>query len=258
MAWLDFLQSRGLDANAANEASDKSEASSNPAAGAVTDEASAAGDTGAKPAGAEPSSAENDPLALYLKMHDNSDKAEAGAVPSLSLTGEVVNETASKLNFVDGISQEDMVAATSGDTEALMRLMQQVGRNAYGNALQHATALTDRHVAARSEFDSKHVGAAVRSEFTTRELSDQIKGFEHPVVRAQLTETAQQIARTYPDKSPQEVASMARDYMTHVTAQSLGIDVEALRKLQEQSSAKASTQTSRASEVKSWDDYFTQ
>lgn len=165
------------------------------------------------PAGQMPGSAQQPVNALdaYSKLFDNSAKAPDVA-PSFNLDPKILGEAAGSMNFTQGIPQELMAKATSGDANALIEMMNLVGRAAYQSSLSHSTALTDKFVAARSEFDLKGVGAQVTKQLTNSALAD-APNYQHPVVKAEFTRIANAFQAQNPDSSPAEIAAATKTYM---------------------------------------------
>lgn len=167
----------------------------------------------AVPAGQMPGSQQTpvNPLDAYAKLFDNSGK-KADVPPSFALDPKVLGDAASSLNFTQNIPQELMAKATSGDANALIEMMNLVGRQAYQHSLSHSSALTDRFVAARSEFDLKGVGAKVTGALTNAALAD-APNYQHPVVKAEFTRIANAFQGQNPDASPAEIATATKAYM---------------------------------------------
>lgn len=152
------------------------------------------------------------PLDVYSKMFDNASNPNVEAPPSFNLDANVLNDVSSKMSFTDGIQPELMQRASSGDMQAMMQLMDSVARNAYKASLQHSSALTDKFVGARSEYEAKGLGTKVRGELTNQALNE-VPNSQHPVVKQQLREIANRLQAQNPDAPPQQIADMAKKYM---------------------------------------------
>lgn len=156
------------------------------------------------------------PLDAYKKLWDNSNTPPE-APPAFSLDPKTLGEVSSKLNFTQSMDPELLAKATSGDTQAMMQMMNHVGQQAYQAALSHSSALTDKFVGARSEFDQKGFSSKVKSELTSSHFSD-IPNSNNPVVRAELSRIATAMQKENPDASPQEIAGAAKDYFKNIYA----------------------------------------
>lgn len=152
------------------------------------------------------------PIDAYAKIWEPIKQEEADVAPAFNLDPKVLTEVSGKLNFAQDISPELLQAATSGDGNAMLQLMNMVGQNAYKAALSHSSALTDKFVGARTEHAMKGLGKQVRSELTQTALS-QTPNYKHPAVRKQLDMVASQFQAQHPDASPDEIAGMSLQYI---------------------------------------------
>lgn len=154
------------------------------------------------------------PLDIYNTMYQNDPNKKDDVPPSFTLDPAVVGKVAGSLNFFEGIPQELMQKANSGDIASMMEVMQYSNRNAYQQALTHSSALTDKFVGQREDHFRKGVPGVVRDELTIGALAGNGEGGAmHPVVRKQLTEVAKLMQKANPDASPQEIAASARKYI---------------------------------------------
>lgn len=158
---------------------------------------------------------EADPFANYAKMFDNSG-TETDTPPAFAIDPKVLGDIAGKQDFMQGLDPQLMQRATSGDTAALMEIIQASSRNAYRTAIEHGGMLTDKFVGAREAHSAKGLGSRVKQELTTHALSDSPTQM-HPVVRQQLTEIASRLSKQHPDAAPGEIAKMAKDYISQLS-----------------------------------------
>lgn len=154
------------------------------------------------------------PMDSYTKLFDNA-TTPADKAPVFSLDPKVLGEAANSLNFTQGIPQELMAKATTGDAAAMIEMMNLVARNSYQSAMAHGTALTDRFVSARSEFDLKGIGAKVTQQLTNSALADS-PNYQHPVVKAEFTRIANAFQAQNPESSPAEIAKATKEYMQNL------------------------------------------
>lgn len=180
------------------------------------------------------------PLDAYSKMFDDAAKNSDIQAPSFKLDSKVVQEVAGKMTFTEGIDPALAAKATSGDTQALMQLLNTVGQKAYSASLEHAATLTDKHLSIRSDYEGKRVAQDVRSQLTHSELSS-MPSFDHPVVRAEMTRVADTFMRANPDATPQQAAQAAKDYVASL--------------YQALNPAQTGAQSSSGKDV-NWDEYF--
>jgi hypothetical protein len=181
--------------------------------------------------GQESSNEEENPLDIFSGLFDNTGTGEEDLPPEFTLSPDTLTQVADGMDFMRGVSQEDMQAAQNGDMAAMMKMMQHVGRQAYTNALQHNAQLTDKFVSARSDYDRKGVAPAIREHLTGQEMEKSFskEAMANPAVKSQLVDTAKRLAKRHPDASPAWVADQAKQYLMQVTAQALGLDVKSLQ-----------------------------
>lgn len=157
------------------------------------------------------------PLDAYSKMFENAANNSNIQAPSFKLDPKIVTEVANNMDFTQGISQDLMGKALQGDAKALLDVIQSVGRSAYSASLEHTTALTEKHLSQRAEYDAHKLNSGVRQQLTSAELSS-APNYSHPVVKAELNRVASQFAMANPDASPQEVAKAAQKYIADLSA----------------------------------------
>jgi len=155
-----------------------------------------------------------DPLAPFAKMYDTA--KEADTPPQFALDNTALTTAASSLNFMQGADPATMQRAKQGDSEAILQLMEHASRTAYQHALSHSSVLTNKFTDAREAFNNKGFSGKVKSELTVNALTG-TANFDHPVVRKELVKVAGEMQRQHPDASPQEVATMAKDYITQLS-----------------------------------------
>lgn len=180
------------------------------------------------------------PLDAFNGMFDNSN-TEADKPPSFFLPKDTLDTVARGQNFVSGIDNELMTKALSGDAQSLVDVINATAQNAYKASMDHMSGLSDRYVNNRLDFDNKSFGNKVKEQLTTAELSNNTPGFNHPVVKAQLSSVAKDLAKKNPDASPQEIATMARSYITQLA--------QAINPQSDQTETKSAGNTN-------WDEYF--
>lgn len=155
-----------------------------------------------------------DPLAPFAKMYDT--PKETDAAPQFALDSAALSTAAGSLNLMQGADPALLQRAEAGDSKAIMQLIEHAGRQAYQNALSHSSTLTGKFTEAREAFNNKDFSGKVKSELTVHAMTG-MANFSHPVVRKELIKVAQDMQRQHPDASPQEVAEMAKTYITELS-----------------------------------------
>lgn len=172
--------------------------------------------TPAAPAGQMPGSQQQpvNPLDAYNNLWNNAN-TKTELPPSFTLDPKILSDAANTMNFTQNIPAELMQKATSGDAEAMITMMNLVGRNAYQSSLAHSSSLTDKFVAARSEFDLKGIDSKVTQKLTNTALADS-PNYQHPVVKAEFTRIANAFQAQNPDAGPAEIAKATKEYMQNL------------------------------------------
>lgn len=153
------------------------------------------------------------PLDAYAKLFDNANKSQqSDGPPSFNLDPETLTKVSGSLDFTQGIDPDLLSKATSGDSQAFLKIINQVGQRSYQAALHHGTTLTDKYVGARSEYDRKALPGHVRQSLTDHALSS-IPNATHPVIKQQLKMISNQMQAANPDASPEEIAQAASKYI---------------------------------------------
>ena len=152
------------------------------------------------------------PLDAYAKLFDNANKSQPDGPPSFNLDPETLTKVSGSLDFTQGIDPDLLSKATSGDSQAFLKIINQVGQRSYQAALHHGTTLTDKYVGARSEYDRKALPGHVRQSLTDHALSS-IPNATHPVIKQQLKMISTQMQAANPDASPEEIAQAASKYI---------------------------------------------
>ena len=191
------------------------------------------------------------PLDIYGKMFENIPDADKNsAPPSLNLDSSVLDKVTKDLDFTKGIDQASLDALQSGDLSSLPSILNLVAKQAYSTAMQHNSALVDKFVAQRSEYDAQRIAPTVRGALTETHLSNDVSGLEFPGMKQQLSETASRLAKHYPDQSPEWIATQAKSYVKDMAMQALGIKPDQLQTLQ------SNQQRQQAAESVDWSTYF--
>lgn len=140
------------------------------------------------------------------------DPTKTQEAPVFKLDPTILAKVAGEQDFTQNIPPELMQKATNGDAASMVQLMKLIGQQAYAAALNHNSTLTDKFVAARSDYDKQSIQPLVNRTLTNNELSN-TPNFDHPVVKAQLNQIADAMYKQNPEASPSEIANAAKDYI---------------------------------------------
>lgn len=132
--------------------------------------------------------------------------------PLLNIDPAKLTEAASKINFMAGISQEDMQKAMSGqDPEAFMKVMNSGIRNAFTAAVTTTTKAAESAIRTnQSRFDST-LDKRVR-QVQMHNMQPKNPALNHPAAGPMVAAMKQQIADQNPNLSPEKVQEYAENY----------------------------------------------
>lgn len=171
----------------------------NPADNGIKDPKAASGAPGST------QDTQSDPFAIYAEALKPTDE-KAPVAPRFDL-GDTVKNAAQKLDFTAGLSDEVKQRLASGealDGQTVVQLLNEVGRQVYMTSLQHQSALTDRFVGMRADFDKQGMPKEFQN-FLAKQQIRTIPGADNPAVQDFLESTASRLASRYPDKSAEWV-----------------------------------------------------
>ena len=158
------------------------------------------------------------PLDVYREILDNQNKGDSNLPPSFDIPEAELDKVVSGLDFTSNVPPELLERAVSGgDPKAFMEILALSTRQAYKTAIQHTTKLTEAQFGQRSNYDDTRMQKAVKSGLVDNSLSS-VNNYNHPVARKELNRVASDMAIQYPDKTPQQIADAARDYLQQVAA----------------------------------------
>jgi hypothetical protein len=153
------------------------------------------------------------PLDAFKGIFDNTPSDSTNLPPSFSIPQEALTKVAGGLDFTKGVAQDLMAKAKTGDVESIIQLMQETSKQAYMTAMQHTSGLSNEFINTRLAHEQKGLGGLVRQELTTSALGQSTPQFSHPVVKEQLIKVAQGLQKQYPDASPEQIATMSKEYV---------------------------------------------
>lgn len=156
-------------------------------------------------------------LDIFDNLFTAPDPSKKKQAPAFALNDETVKKAVEKMDFVGGLPQElkDKLAA-GYDPEAFSAAIQHVGRTAYSNALQHGTKLTDQYLGIRMEHERQGLPELLRSHLAQTAATSDPSMSENATVRKHAKLISEQLAAEFPDASPQDIASLTKEYFTEM------------------------------------------
>lgn len=168
---------------------------------------------------AEPLKSPLDEVAEVFKLADTNNAANKNPLeaPLFDMDATKFAERVSTMNFAEA-PVELMEKAKSGDTAALMELMNQVGRNAYSQAVQLNTRLTEAGINNRMAGLQTVLPNQIRTQQVSELLSngEQSKALLHPSIAPVVADIQAKFEAAYPGAPATEIASMVTGYFGNV------------------------------------------
>lgn len=187
-----------------------------------------------------------DPSELWNKMWDTTNDGEkAKAPPQLNLDPTVLDQVSGKLDFMQGVNPDLLQKATSGDTKALLDIMQQVARNSYRTSISHSGALTNEFIGQREGFNSQQLPGQIKNHLTENLMSEG-SGKAPQFVQSQMRDIAGKIQKANPDATPAQVQQYVQQYIQELTKYANG------NQSGESDSQQTSTQDHQGTDWEKW------
>lgn len=128
------------------------------------------------------------------------------------LSPEALGKAFEKTSFTANLNQEDVSAALGGDAAALMRILDMQGRNIMQAAVGMSGRLAEHGINSNnSKFDGT-LDSRMR-DFMIRNQNATKPQFDHPLAKSMLSAMKSQFARSNPTASPQEITTMAENFL---------------------------------------------
>lgn len=154
------------------------------------------------PTGGEPATG----TAALLELFAAQQQEEGNAAPTLNLTPDLLHKATANMNLMQGVSEEMMTQVQSGDTNALMAIIQTVGRNAYNNAMMDSAGLTNQFAGQRADFAAQQAAKGIRSHVIESQV--EVENLS-PAAQTVFRQLASKVAERNPTATANEVKAQA-------------------------------------------------
>lgn len=144
--------------------------------------------------------------AALMELFSAQPAGEEGSAPELNLTHDILANATKNMNFMRGVSEEQMQAVQSGDTNALMSIIQTVGRNAYENAMLDSTGLAGKFAGQRSDYAAQQAAKGIRSHVIESQV--EVENLS-PAAQTVFRQLASKVAERNPSATANEVKAQA-------------------------------------------------
>lgn len=141
-----------------------------------------------------------------LELLFKAQEAEGDKIPSLNLTPEVMNQVTETVNFMSGVTEDMLAQVSSGDTKALMAVIQQVGRNSYQQAMMHSAELNSQFASSRADYAAQQAAKGIRGHVIESQVD--VSNLS-PAAQGMFRAIATKVAERNPTASASEVQAQA-------------------------------------------------
>ena len=145
-----------------------------------------------------------------LEQLFNAVQSEESKAPTLSLTPELMNQVTDTVNFMSGITEDMLAQVNSGDTKALMAAMQQVGRNAYQQAMMHSAELNSQFTSTRADYAAAQAAKGIRGHVIESQVDVSTLS---PAAQGMFKSVAARVAESNPTANAAQVQAQAMALM---------------------------------------------
>lgn len=162
------------------------------------------------------------PLANYDKLWeaDASIKPVAHSVAMTFDKGKV-SAAVQHIDYMKELPAELIAKATSGDTAAMMEVINRTGQTALTNATQVTTDIVNQALDRQAEhYRTTVIPDVLRGNAVRTAIRADNPIFEHPAVKPMLSMAENQLIAKHPQATPAEITAMAKD-MTSEFAQAI-------------------------------------
>jgi hypothetical protein len=158
------------------------------------------------------------PLANFQdlwKADPNNNQQTPSLVPNFNLDPKGLMDAAKKVNFTQHIAPELVTKAMSGDAASFLEVINQAAQLGYANATAASGEIIKNSLgSAQTVLRDQVLPGAFRDQAITQAFSENNPIFSDPAVAPMLGMLKSQLAMKYPTAAPQELATMAAQYIS--------------------------------------------
>jgi len=119
----------------------------------------------------------------------------------------------SKLDFSKSISEDTQALITANDPGALLALTNDIGKQAYMQAMRHTAAINKRYVDEQLASHSTDVTSKINSQISDRELATLLPEIKNPLVAAGIETFVERFRAQNPTASTSDVVTQVKEYL---------------------------------------------
>lgn len=159
------------------------------------------------------------PFDAYKGLWQDVDNS-AESAPDFKLEDKLINTTADNLDFLRDLPedlQEGLNTAFGENVGIVAKVLNHIGRKSYATSLTHSTALTDKYLKVKGNFDQKGLGRNIREHMALTGISSHEAAQKNPFVKETLQMIGQRLARQNPDASPDWIQTKALEFFKEMS-----------------------------------------
>lgn len=148
---------------------------------------------------------------------------QTNQAPNFRIDPSQLQQVTSRMDFSQSVSRDDLAKISAGGQEAvdaLMNVLNTVGRNVFSNAAQFSSHMTEQGYSTAQQVLDKSLPNLVKKQQTQNELFQANPKLRDPALQPLVLAIQGQIQAKFPNATPSEVNSMANQYFTEVVSKS--------------------------------------
>ncbi len=164
-------------------------------------------------------------LDAFGDLFQTDPKAAEPGQPLFNISHEKMIESARKQDFLSAATPEQMAAIQEGGAaafKAMSEVMNSVAQNVYAQATFTTTKLIEAGLDKGGYAKQADVDSRIRSSSVSNSLRDSNPLFAHAAAAPLLKMVQDQMLVKYPNATPQEISTMAQDYLTNFASAANG------------------------------------
>ena len=128
-----------------------------------------------------------------------------------------LEKISSELDFTSAITKETQQKFADNDPGAMVSMANDIGKAAYLQAIQHASALSQQHVADRLDRQEDSLSSSIKTHLSEYELEQHIPEIKNPIVRLGTEQFVAKLKAQNPSMSASDVSTEVRSYLKELS-----------------------------------------
>jgi hypothetical protein len=182
---------------------------------------------------------QSSPLSVYEGLWKEAAAGEEDQPPAFTIKPETIKSVADSLSFSGKLPEDlDMSEFTEGQRNALMSIIDHVGRQSYSTSIDHASKLTDKWYGMRSTHDNKKFPGMIKDTLAFSGIDNMEVAQKNPIVRENMRMIGAQLRKLHPDATPEWITQQTSTFFKDM-AEALHPDMGKQQEIQKEQQSKA-------------------